>query len=102
MSESITLALLNADIGDILPYLSVIGVAFVSIVLFIRSRNPLASVPGPFWAKWSNLWLVYHARQGHIHRTMIDVHEKYGKLVRVGPNELSTADIDSLKIIYGR
>ncbi|KFY24339.1 hypothetical protein V491_02193 [Pseudogymnoascus sp. VKM F-3775] len=32
---------------------------------------------------------------------MIDVHKKYGKLVRVGPNELSTADIDSLKIIYG-
>ena len=102
MAESLTFALLNAERRDILPHLLVIGIAIISIVLFNRFRNPLTAVPGPFWAKWSNLWLVYHIRRGHIHRKMIEVHKKYGKLVRVGPNELSTADIDSLKTIYGQ
>lgn len=102
MAESLTFALLNAERRDVLPYILVIGIALISIVLFNRSRNPLTAVPGPFWAKWSNLWLVYHIRRGNIHRKMIEVHKKYGKLVRLGPNELSTADIDSLKIIYGQ
>ena len=101
MAESLTVALLNAKRRDVLPYVLVIGIAFISIVLFNRSRNPLNAVPGPFWAKWSNLWLVYHIRQGSMHRKIVEVHKKYGKLVRVGPNEISTADIDSLKIIYG-
>ncbi|KAH6658877.1 cytochrome P450 family protein [Truncatella angustata] len=101
MAESLTFSLLKAERRDVLPYVLAAGIAFISIVLFIRSRNPLSSVPGPFWAKWSNLWLVYHCRKGHIHRKMIEVHKKYGTLVRVGPNEVSTADIESLKTIYG-
>ena len=102
MAESLTLALLNAERRDWLPHVLVVGIAFISVVLFRHFRNPLTAVPGPFLAKWSSLWLVYHIRRGHIHRKMIEVHQKYGKLVRVGPNELSTADIDSLKVIYGQ
>lgn len=102
MAESLSFALLNAEKRNLLPHVLVIGIVFISVVLFRRFCNPLNAVPGPFWAKWSNLWLVYHIRRGYIHRKMIEVHKKYGKLVRVGPNELSTADIDSLKIIYGQ
>lgn len=36
-----------------------------------------------------------------MHRKIIEVHEKYGPLVRLGPHEISTADIDSLRTIYG-
>ena len=102
MSESLISALLNGEKRDVLPIASVIGIGFISIVLFNYFRNPLIAVPGPFWAKWSNLWLVYHIRQGHIHRKLIEVHEKYGPLVRLGPKEISTADIDSLRVIYGQ
>ncbi|KAL3452899.1 cytochrome P450 [Aspergillus insuetus] len=52
-------------------------------------------------AKFSNLWLVYHTRQGRMHRKIIEVHEKYEPLVRLRPHEISTADIDSLRIMYG-
>ena len=99
MAEGLTATLLNAERRDVLL---VLGIAFLSIFLFNRLRNPLNSVPGPFWAKFSNLWLVYHTRKGHIHRKMVEVHLKYGDLVRTGPNEVSTADIESLKTIYGQ
>ena len=102
MAESLTVALLNAERRDVLPFILVMGVAFISVALFNLYRNPLTAVPGPFWAKWSNLWLVYHIRRGHIHRKMIEVHQKYGQLVRVGPSEISNANIDSLRVIYGQ
>ena len=35
-----------------------------------------------------------------MHRTMIKLHSKYGKLVRTGPNEISVNDPSALKKIY--
>lgn len=37
-----------------------------------------------------------------MHRTMIALHQKHGKLVRTGPNEVSVSDIAAIKKIYGR
>ncbi len=37
-----------------------------------------------------------------MHRTMIDLHKKHGKLIRTGPNELSVADLAAIKRIYGK
>ena len=42
-----------------------------------------------------------HSWQGNMHRTMIDLHERYGKLVRTGPNEVSVSDLLAIKQIYG-
>ncbi|OJJ33325.1 hypothetical protein ASPWEDRAFT_174733 [Aspergillus wentii DTO 134E9] len=36
-----------------------------------------------------------------MHRVMLDLHAKHGKLVRVGPTEVSVADLDAIKMIYG-
>ncbi|KAI9677353.1 MAG: hypothetical protein M1822_008160 [Bathelium mastoideum] len=36
-----------------------------------------------------------------MHRTLIALHEKHGKLVRTGPNEVSVADPGAIKIMYG-
>ena len=32
---------------------------------------------------------------------MIDLHQRYGKLVRTGPNEVSVSDLAAIKKIYG-
>ena len=37
-----------------------------------------------------------------MHRKMIDLHAKYGTLVRTGPNEISVSDLDAIKTIYGK
>jgi hypothetical protein len=61
------------------------------MVIFILHRvyfHPLRSVPGPFWASVSSLWMAKQAYGDSFHRTNISLHEQYGKLVRIGPNEV--------------
>jgi hypothetical protein len=78
------------------------GIAILTAILFFHLRDPLRSVPGPTLAQWSRLWMVYHSQKGDMHRTMLDLHKKYGPLVRTAPNEVSTIDLDATKAIYGK
>lgn len=90
-----------ADGGGI-QVLILSAVAILTLILFVHLRDPLRSIPGPFFARWSPLWMVYHSRKGDMHRVMLDLHQKHGSLVRTGPNELSTSDPDAVKTIYGK
>lgn len=63
--------------------------------------SALAEIPAPSGASLSRLWMVKHAWQGDMHRQLINLHSKYGKLVRIGPNELSVADLKAIKTVYG-
>ena len=74
---------------------------FTAYVIYQRHFHPLASVPGPFLASLSRLWLAQHSRSGDMHRTMISLHATLGPLVRTGPNEVSVADLTAIKTIYG-
>lgn len=63
-------------------------------------RSPLKKIPGPFLAKFSNIWrLVNHYGQTHI-ETQKRLHAKYGDVVRLGPTTVSVADPSLLKTIY--
>ncbi|KAI6889412.1 cytochrome P450 [Hortaea werneckii] len=73
----------------------------ISYVLYQRFFHPLASVPGPFWASISRLWITKHSWDGDMSVTMIALHKKHGTLVRTGPNEVSVADLSAIKTIYG-
>ena len=75
--------------------------ALTAYVVYQRFINPLSSVPGPFWASLSRLWITKHSWDGDMHRTMIALHGKHGALVRTGPNEVSVSDLNSIKTIYG-
>lgn len=87
---------------DVLPYTLVGGLAIILLITLITHYNdPLRSIPGPFWAKWGPAWLVYWARSGNMHRHMISMHEKYGRLVRTAHNEVSFSDPEALKAVYG-
>ncbi|PVH93071.1 cytochrome P450 monooxygenase [Periconia macrospinosa] len=63
--------------------------------------HPLASFPGPWLARSSLLWRVYHSQSGRLHRAIETQHRKYGPVFRVSPNELSFASVASWKDIYG-
>jgi len=73
----------------------------IAYVIYQRFFHPLASVPGPFWASLTRLWITKHSWDGDMHRVMIALHAKHGALVRNGPNEVSVADLASIKTIYG-
>jgi hypothetical protein len=61
-------------------------VPLLAYVLYQCYLSPLAKVPGPFVAKLTQLYLAYITRRGRLHRDYVDIHEKYGPVVRVGPN----------------
>lgn len=73
----------------------------LSYIVYQRFFHPLASLPGPFWASITRLWMTKHSWNGDMNTTMIALHEKHGNLVRTGPNEVSVADLAAIKTIYG-
>ncbi|KAK3343535.1 cytochrome P450 monooxygenase [Lasiosphaeria hispida] len=63
--------------------------------------HPLAGFPGPFWGRASLFWRFWHTTSGRSHRAIENMHQKYGPVFRVSPNELSFASVNSWKAIYG-
>ena len=85
-----------------LTHLSIAVLSLFLLFLQCRTlRHPLRSIPGPLIARFSRLWMVWHAWKGDMNRTMIALHDKHGKLVRTGPNEISVSDLSAIKKIYG-
>ena len=78
-----------------------LAVPFLYYLLPFFRNWSIQDVPGPFLAKFSNLWFMYQCRTGHRFYTVYQLHEKHGKLVRVQPDHVSVADPDAIPIIYG-
>ncbi|KAK0727800.1 cytochrome P450, partial [Lasiosphaeria miniovina] len=74
------------------------------LLLFVwlfRSWEKQRHVPGPFLASITNLPRLGWAWSGKAHETYISLHDKYGKLVRIGPNCVSVGDPHEIQKIYG-
>lgn len=91
-SSQLTSPILLVAVSIILP------LAYVVYQIYF---HPLASIPGPFWAKLTRLWLTKHSRDGDMNKVMMALHERHGSLVRTGPNEVSVSDRTAIKTIYG-
>lgn len=66
-----------------------------------RFKSGLRSIPGPSLAKFTRLWKLHSVWKGDHHVTAIELHRKYGPLVRIGPKHISVGDADAIPIIYG-
>ncbi|KAF3761754.1 hypothetical protein M406DRAFT_50315 [Cryphonectria parasitica EP155] len=66
-----------------------------------RFRRGLNKYPGPFLASLTDWWRFIDVWGRRPEVTHIKLHEKYGDVVRLGPNTLSFADPVALKAIYG-
>lgn len=71
------------------------------LFVFNYILDPLRSVPGPFLARFTRWWYFYKLYEGDFERTNIDLHKKYGSVVRISPGEYSLDDVEGAKIIYG-
>ncbi|CAK7208017.1 hypothetical protein SEUCBS139899_010851 [Sporothrix eucalyptigena] len=74
---------------------------FVLWNIFVYLRSPLRKYPGPFWARWTNIWRLYHAWSGKYQWTIEKLHNKYGPVIRIGPNLLDLDYPELIKTIYG-
>ncbi len=81
------------------------SLALVAILVFSALRTALRAglrdLPGPFLARFSALYrlsLVYRGKAPFEYRKL---HNKYGPVVRVGPNHVSISDPAAIPQIYG-
>ncbi|KAF6792620.1 cytochrome p450, partial [Colletotrichum musicola] len=59
----------------------------------------LSHVPGPFRHALTGFSMARTALKGSIHEHYMELHEKYGPLVRIGPNTVMFSDPETLKQI---
>ncbi|KAF0637148.1 hypothetical protein FPSE5266_04382 [Fusarium pseudograminearum] len=63
--------------------------------------HPLSKFPGPrLWAI-STIPYIRKLAGGECHFTILEMHKKYGPIVRVGPNDLSLNHPDGMKALRG-
>ncbi|KAI1128808.1 putative cytochrome P450 oxidoreductase [Nemania abortiva] len=72
----------------LLGSLVVLGVGLRLLRVWWRLRH----IPGPFWAKFTNLQRVSWVRTGRSHQIHQAIHDKYGEVVRFAPNMVSLAN----------
>ncbi|KAJ5720365.1 uncharacterized protein N7483_008299 [Penicillium malachiteum] len=68
---------------------------------YFTTYKSLSHVPGPFIAKFSNIWVGISARRGQKFAAVDTAHKKYGNVVRIGFNHVSIADERALNVVYG-
>ncbi|TVY17733.1 Cytochrome P450 monooxygenase apf7 [Lachnellula arida] len=71
-----------------------------SVALYRVYFHPLAKYPGPFFAKITDWYTVYHCVIGDHHLQLYKLHEEYGSIVRSGPNRVSINTNTALRQIY--
>lgn len=83
--------------------------AATAVILFLIYRyiaypaffSPLARIPSAHWsAPISRVWILWVRFSQRENRTLHGAHRRLGPVIRVGPNELSINDTDSVRIVY--
>jgi cytochrome P450 len=69
-------------------------------IIYCRTLHPLAKVPGPFFASFTRLWYMYRIYAADMDRAQRALHKKHGPLVRIAPDEVSSADPAAIPLIY--
>ena len=102
--DSLTMAhsLLGAFTASITP--STLVIIFIAVPLLysiIRALlSPLRHVPGPPVSLFTSAVLRYHELRCHRTRYVHSLHEKYGPVVRLAPDEVSFSSAAAVKEIY--
>ncbi|KAJ5341515.1 Cytochrome P450 [Penicillium brevicompactum] len=78
-----------------------IGTFFLCGYLVICGlRSPLSAVPGPWYTRFTSLWIKYQEFTANRRESIHKLHKIYGPVVRLGPNEVSFTSLDAIKEIY--
>ncbi|OJI79838.1 hypothetical protein ASPTUDRAFT_131330 [Aspergillus tubingensis CBS 134.48] len=71
-------------------------------LLYNYCQPGLASIPGPFAAKFTNLWRIYKVWQWRFKEDLPALHQAYNSsVIRIGPRMLSCSDPRAVDLIYG-
>lgn len=79
--------------------LLVAALPLVYFAYLLSRSDKLAKFPGPRLAAFSDLWLVWYTYRTRDKEPLRDLHDKYGAVVRIGPNKLSFRDQGAVRDI---
>ncbi|KAI0265868.1 high nitrogen upregulated cytochrome P450 monooxygenase 2 [Gloeopeniophorella convolvens] len=77
------------------------SIMLYALIYRLSPWHPLAGYPGPLLARTSKIWGAVLSARGTMHTCYKDLHDRYGDVVRVGPNELSIRDASIIPAILG-
>lgn len=80
---------------------STILLSLLTLAIYRIFLHPLSKYPGPLLAKLTPLHASWHAYKGDRHLLLHKLHQRYGPIVRWGPNSVSINSATALKEIYG-
>ncbi|KAJ7108351.1 cytochrome P450 [Mycena crocata] len=85
----------------------VLLLALPALLLFVVFRaihllffHPLSSIPGPWYAAVSSLWITSHVLRLEQCKTIHALFETYGPVVRIAPNKVVFCDLGAMKSVY--
>ncbi|KAI0628638.1 high nitrogen upregulated cytochrome P450 monooxygenase 2 [Trametes polyzona] len=73
----------------------------VTLVYRISPFHPLARYPGPLGCRLTKFWMASVSFTGRQHTYIKSLHERYGDIVRTGPNEVSIRDPTVVSTMLG-
>lgn len=85
--------------ASLLKLAATVVIFYIPFQIFLRYRR-LWSIPGPYIACFTDLWRAYAQNFSVFADTLLELHERYGPLVRIGPNTVSVGDPAAIAIIY--
>ncbi|KAJ7448227.1 cytochrome P450 [Mycena galericulata] len=73
---------------------------FVFRAIHLLFFHPLSSIPGPWYAAVSSLWITTHVLRLEQCKTIHALFETYGPVVRIAPNKVVFCDLGAMKSVY--
>jgi hypothetical protein len=100
------LTLLSQPQSPVLYFLKAIAIYLLTLGTSIAAYrlsplHPLAEYPGPVLARVSRLWAALGAIRGYQYLESHELFEKYGEVVRTGPNHLIMRNASAIPAIHG-
>ncbi|KAI0782532.1 cytochrome P450 [Abortiporus biennis] len=77
-----------------------ISLYFVVVAFYRVFFSPLAALPGPWYAAVSDFWIITHVVRLRQCKTIQQLFDTYGPVVRIGPNKVAFCDVSSMRSVY--
>ncbi|KAJ7264624.1 cytochrome P450 [Mycena rebaudengoi] len=73
---------------------------YMGIHIYSAVSSPLSGVPGPWYAIISDAWFNSHFLRHNQAQAFHKLFQRYGPVVRVGPQKIVFCDLDSMRNVY--
>ena len=91
----------NGRLYRLIASLALVSVSLLFVALYRLFFHPLSAIPGPLLARVTGLWRSWRYFRMSWHDDILALHDHYGPVVRIAPNEISIVDSPTAKKFYG-